>query len=311
VGGYNPSQSRCRVLQFEAGDDFRGTCSVTTKYIANKHRGYWTTSIFACFLAVLSLLGGCSTVAPPQLPLGSLLAPTDPFEAYNRKITEFNDGADRIALKPVASAYQNSVPYVIRTGVSNFFNNYWDIWYAGNALLQGEPAKAADNILRFNINMTLGFFGVLDLAGEFGVERSKKDLGQTLARWGVKSGPYLVLPLFGPTTLRDALVRPAELKGEQIRNFKDVATRNNLYVLRAVEARANLLRVGEVLDGAALDKYTFTRDAYLQLRNNEIWDGNPPEEPDASSPMPGTAPAAPPAPPPAAVPTTEPAPAQK
>ena len=272
---------------------------VTTKYIAEKHREYWTKGVFSCFFCLLGLFGGCSSIKPPQLPLGSLLAPTDPFEAYNRKVTEFNDGADRVVLKPVATVYQNSVPYVVRTGVSNFFNNYWDIWYAGNALLQGEPAKAADNILRFNINMTLGFFGVIDLAGEFGVERSKKDLGQTLARWGVKSGPYVVLPLFGPTTLRDALVRPIETQGEQIRKFKDVSTRNNLYVLRAVEARANLLRVGEVLDGAALDKYTFTRDAYLQLRNNEIWDGNPPEEPDASSPMPGTVPTPPLAPTPA------------
>ncbi len=219
---------------------------------------------------------------PPlaQSPFNALpiLNLVDPFEPFNRRVAEFNDSIDRSVLKPVALAYRDTVPAIARTGVSNFFANYWDLWSAANAFLQAEPAAGFDSILRFGINSTFGFYGVFDVAGEFGVERRNKDLGQTLARWGVRSGPYVVLPLFGPTTLRDAAVRPIETQGEVIRTLDSAGKRNALYALRAVQQRTNLLRASAVLEDAALDKYTFTRDVFLQLRNNEIWDGNPPED---------------------------------
>ncbi len=253
--------------------------------------------VFFLALVTVHFLGGCASMAPPgapnpppfaQSPLNALpvLNLVDPFESFNRKVTFFNDDLDRIALKPVAKAYQEITPPIVRTGVSNFFNNYWDLWSAGNAFLQLEPAAGFDNLLRFGFNTAFGFWGIFDIAGEAGIERHRKDLGQTLARWGVRSGPYLVLPLFGPTTMRDAAIIPFESRGEAIRTFDSSDKRNFLYTLRAVEKRANLLRASAALDDAALDKYTFTRDVFLQLRNNEIWDGNPPEIKDKESSAP-------------------------
>ena len=262
--------------------------------------------LLCMFVLALGALGGCASMAPPGAPnppplkespfnLLPILDLRDPFEPFNRKVTEFNDAADRAVLKPVAETYRDAVPAIVRTGVNNFFSNYWDLWSAGNAFLQLEPAAGFDNLLRFGFNTTFGFYGIFDIAGEAGIERHRKDLGQTLARWGVRSGPYLVLPLFGPTTLRDAAVSTIETRGELIRTFDSSDKRNLLYTLQAVNRRTNLLRASAALDDAALDKYTFTRDVYLQLRNNEIWDGSPPEEKDkddknaapATEPKPG------------------------
>ncbi len=246
--------------------------------------------LIGCVLLVLAFLGGCATPgnlsshqspAPEkENPLRALpiLSLVDPFEEYNRKVFAFNDKIDEAFLKPVALAYRDSVPVIVRTGVGNFFGNYRDLWSAGNAFLQLQPAAGFDNLLRFGVNSVFGFWGIFDIAGDLGIERQKKDLGQTLARWGVRSGPYVILPLYGPTTLRDAMVFPIESQAELIREVADKQVRFGLYSLQLVDKRSNLLRVSAALDAAALDRYSFTRDAYLQLRNNEVWDGNPPEE---------------------------------
>jgi phospholipid-binding lipoprotein MlaA len=245
-------------------------------------------ALLMALAASLLVLGGCATTTPrgfdnpapakdnPLLML-PVLSLVDPFEPFNRKVAAFNDSLDQAVLKPAAQGYQKYVPALVRTGVSNFFSNYRDLWSGVNAFLQAEPAAGFDNLLRFGVNTTFGFAGILDIAGEAGIERHKKDLGQTLARWGVKSGPYVVLPLFGPTTLRDGLTFTVDQQAEVIRTFDKGIDRLPLHALQAVDKRANLLSASAAVDDAALDKYTFTRDVFLQLRNNEIWDGNPPE----------------------------------
>jgi phospholipid-binding lipoprotein MlaA len=244
----------------------------------------------ALCLAALLGMGGCASnpmrssnqsPAPAKenpLTLLPVLSLVDPFEEYNRKVFDFNTKIDEAFLKPVATSYRENMPVAVRNSVNNFFSNYRDLWSAMNAMLQLEPQAALNDLLRFGVNTTLGFYGLLDIAGEAGIERHKKDLGQTLARWGVRSGPYIVLPLYGPTTLRDAAVFPIEQQAELIREVNDRDPRWALYGLQTIDKRANLLRVSAAMEAAALDRYSFTRDAFLQLRNNEIWDGNPPEE---------------------------------
>lgn len=195
----------------------------------------------------------------------------DPLEPFNRGVDRFNDGADRAVFKPVASAYQETVPRPVRLGVSNFFGNLRDLWSSANALLQARPREAAENFMRFNVNTVFGLGGVLDVASEMGIERTTLDLGHTLGRWGVPSGPYLVLPFFGPSSVRDAVGTLGDNQGDAVTQaVSHVATRNTLAAVRLVDTRAGLLRAGELLDEVALDRYTFTRDAYLQRRQSQI-----------------------------------------
>lgn len=196
----------------------------------------------------------------------------DPLEPLNRQVTAFNDAVDGAVLKPVATVYRDITPYPVRTGVNNFFENLRDVWSFINAALQLRPREAAENFLRFNVNTVFGVAGVFDVASEMGLERTRLDFGQTLGRWGVPSGPYLVLPIFGPSTLRDTAGFSIESSGDLVQGISDIPTRNSLYALRAVEIRANLLRATTLLEGAALDKYSFTRDLYLQRRESQIED---------------------------------------
>lgn len=223
----------------------------------------------ASFLAGLALvlagLAGCAT--------GPNAVARDPFEPFNRKMMEFNEAVDSVALKPAATAYRNAVPPLARTGVSNFFGNLRDLWSGVNSLLQLKFHNAAENILRFEVNTVFGLGGILDLASEMNIERHKEDLGQTLGRWGVPAGPYLMLPFFGPSTVRDALALPVDRRADPLGSVEGWDARWSLYVLRAVDTRANLLRVTSVVGEAALDKYTFTRDAHLQRRRAEILEG--------------------------------------
>ena len=198
--------------------------------------------------------------------------PRDPFEPFNRQVSAVNDAVDGAVLKPVATAYTQVTPDLVRTGVSNFFRNLGDAWSFVNATLQLRPREAAENALRFGVNSLWGLGGLLDIASEIGLERTTLDFGQTLGRWGVPSGPYLVLPLFGPSSVRDAAGFTIEAQGDLVQGLSHVPTRNSLYALRAVETRANLLRASAMLDGAALDKYSFTRDIYLQRRESQIED---------------------------------------
>lgn len=221
-----------------------------------KPRTTMKSAVLAAGLLALALLQGCATGPNPR----------DPFEPFNRSVSRFNEGLDEAIVKPVAQVYQNVLPSPIRTGVNNFFSNLTDVWSMVNNLLQGRPQAAGESLMRFSVNTTLGLGGVLDWATEMGIERQRQDFGNTLGRWGVGTGPYLVLPILGPSTVRDAAALVVDSKGDLVNHVHDVSTRNSLYVLRAVDLRASLLRAGEVLDQAALDKYSFTRDAYLQRR---------------------------------------------
>jgi phospholipid-binding lipoprotein MlaA len=217
--------------------------------------------------AFLSALGGCAS--------GPNANPRDPFEPFNRHVMQFNEGLDAVALKPAATVYRTVLPPLVRTGVNNFFSNLGDLWSSVNSALQLKFMNAGEDILRFNFNTFFGFGGILDIASELNIERHKEDFGQTLGRWRVPAGPYLVLPFFGPSTVRDALALPLDRKADPLHYVEPWETRYSLYVLEAVDIRSNLLRASAVLDEAALDKYSFTRDAYLQRRRAEIFENRP------------------------------------
>ena len=215
-------------------------------------------------LALVVLLVGCAT--------GPDANPRDPLEPFNRSVTSFNDAVDDAVVKPVATAYRDVTPDPFQTGVRNFFGNLGDVWSFVNATLQLRPKEASESFLRVAVNSVFGVLGLVDIATEMGIDRSKLDLGHTLGRWGVPSGPYLVLPIFGPSSIRDATGFVLESRVDLVQGISDVPVRNSLYTLRAVDTRANLLRATSLLEGAALDKYSFVRDIYLQRRDNQIED---------------------------------------
>jgi phospholipid-binding lipoprotein MlaA len=218
--------------------------------------------LLALLGAALLLLGGCAS--------GPNANPRDPFEPVNRQVSIFNENVDAVVLKPSATFYREKVPALARTGVSNFFGNIGDAWSAVNSLLQFKLQYAAENWMRFSFNTVFGFAGVLDIASEMNIDRHREDFGQTLGRWGVPAGPYLVLPLLGPSTVRDTAALPVDWNGDLLYHVGPEGTRDVLYGLRIVDVRSNLLRASDVLEGAALDKYSFIRDSYLQRRRAEI-----------------------------------------
>ncbi len=227
--------------------------------------------------------------------------PRDPLEPVNRQVMKFNEGVDAVLLKPSATFYREKVPALVRTGVSNFFGNLGDGWSAINSLLQLKIQNAAENWMRLSVNTFFGLGGILDIASDFNIERHREDFGQTLGRWGVPSGPFIMLPLLGPSTLRDTLAFPIDRRGDPIREFGHAAERNTLYTLRAVDVRSNLLRVGDVLEEAALDKYSFVRDSHLQRRRAEVFEfgtrrGEDSEAGSDANTAPGGSPATTPAP---------------
>jgi phospholipid-binding lipoprotein MlaA len=220
----------------------------------------WVASLV--LMMALAFIAGCAS--------GPNANPQDPLEPFNRNMHRFNGSVDDLVLRPVATVYRDVTPDMVRTGVNNFFENIRDVWSFVNAALQLRPREAAENLMRFNINTFFGLGGVLDVASEMGLEPTRLDFGQTLGRWGVPAGPYLVLPLFGPSSLRDAAGFSVEARGDLIQGLDSVPLRNSLYTLRAVETRANLLRASSMLAGAALDPYSFTRDVYLRRRESQI-----------------------------------------
>ncbi len=222
------------------------------------------------------LATGCAVIPPD-----SGTSPIDPLETYNRHVFEFNERADRYVLKPVAEGYTNVVPEPVRNCVGNIFGNLADVGNALNNLLQGKPADAASDLCRVAINSTIGLLGCFDVARKAGLTKSNEDFGQTFGRWGVGPGPYFVLPLFGPSTIRDTFGRAADVYADPIHYVEDDAAQLGGQSLRVVDTRAQLLRAGQLLDGAALDKYRFIRDAYLQRRRNLVFDGNPPRDRDS------------------------------
>lgn len=219
---------------------------------------------------VVVMLTGCAT--------GPNANPRDPLEPFNRGVYGFNEAVDRAVLKPVATAYKAVTPQPVRSGVGNFFANLEDAWSAVNSVLQLKIQSAAENFMRFTVNSTLGLAGVIDIASEMRIERHPEDFGQTLGRWGVGAGPFVMLPLLGPSTLRDTVALPVDSRGDIVTNVEHVASRNSLKALNLVDLRASYLKAGSVIDDAALDKYSFTRDAFLQRRQYSVYDGNPPDE---------------------------------
>jgi phospholipid-binding lipoprotein MlaA len=208
--------------------------------------------------------------------------PRDPLEGYNRAVFEFNDALDRAVLSPLARGYQAVVPELVRQGVTNFFGNFADGWSAINQALQGKGEAAATMTMRVATNSLFGIGGVFDVASDLGMERQSEDFGQTLGRWGLPPGPYFIWPVLGPSTIRDSVGRPLDLAWSPSLAVDHGSTALSLSMLNLVDTRANLLSASKVLDGIALDRYTFVRDAYLARRRNQVYDGNPPEEPESS-----------------------------
>ncbi|MBE0619636.1 MAG: VacJ family lipoprotein [Burkholderiales bacterium] len=223
-------------------------------------------------LLMVGGLAGCATTG------GN---PDDPLEGYNRAMFSFNDSVDKAVIKPVAQGYKAVMPGFARTGVSNFFSNLGDVWIGINNVLQGKPGDGVSDFGRFAINTTMGILGLLDVASDAGLEKHNEDFGQTLGRWGVGSGAYVVLPFLGPSSVRDGFsVLAVDWHGDPVRRVGDVPTRNELYGVRIIDTRANLLDASRLLEEAALDRYSYVRGAFLQRRRSLVYDGNPPREPD-------------------------------
>lgn len=229
----------------------------------------------ALFALVLGL-AGCQTVqrvgdklqGAVDKVMGSKGQKLDPWESWNRKVFAFNEKLDENVLKPVATAYSELVPSPVRTGIGNFFGNIGDAWSAVNLMLQGRFKAGLDQGMRFAVNSTFGLAGLLDVASEAGLDKNSQDFGKTLGKWGMGTGAYIVWPFFGPSSVRDSLALPLDWQASPAVVFDDGKKKVGITLLNAINARANFLRAGEMLEGIALDKYTFYRDAYLQRRGS-------------------------------------------
>lgn len=214
------------------------------------------------------LLSGCATATNPK----------DPFEKFNRAMFSFNDAVDRTALKPTATVYRNYTPDFVQTGVGNFFGNLSDLWSSVNNFAQLKGQDGLNDFTRFAVNSTLGLAGVLDIATPAGLRKHNEDLGQTLGYWGVPSGPYLMLPILGASTVRDTIALPGDFWGDPWDHVNDIPWRNSGILLRAVDQRASVLDASNLLEDAALDRYEFIRDGYLQRRNSKVLDTDKAQE---------------------------------
>ncbi len=242
---------------------------------------------------LVALMGACASVMPgarsgTAAESGPTTARSDPWERFNRNMFAFNEVVDVVAIKPAAQLYAAVLPSWARAGVSNVFGNLYDVWSAANLVLQLKPQPALEMGMRVATNTLFGLGGLLDVAEELGLERhSYEDFGQTLGRWGVSTGPYLVMPLLGPTTVRDGLARVIDNQYSPGRlALREPRDRFGATAVQALNARVSLLNASKLLDDIALDKYVFVRDAYLARRRSQIYDGEPPEDPSARPPMP-------------------------
>ncbi len=227
-------------------------------------------SVTRLFLLLVSLmLGGCASTHHN---------PKDPFEPFNRGVYQFNETVDKAIVKPAAKGYNAVMPVPGKVMVSNFFSNLDDVIVIINDLLQLKIVNAISDGGRIVVNTTVGLYGLVDVASHVGLEKHNEDFGQTLGYWGVGSGPYLVIPLFGPSSIRDGVGLFADSRASVLRRVKHVDTRNQSYATNLLSKRADLLGKEKVLDEAMIDRYSFTRDAYLQRRRSLIYDGNPPRE---------------------------------
>lgn len=213
-------------------------------------------------LVAATTLAGCATTGGK-----------DPYERYNRSMFAFNDAVDRTALKPAATAYKTVTPSFVQSGVNNFFGNLSDIWSSANNLMQGKGERGLEDFTRVVINSTFGLGGVLDLATDAGLKKHNEDFGQTLGYWGVPSGPYVMLPLLGPSTLRDTFALPVDIAADPWGYGVSSRVRNIGTVVRVIDQRAVLLDATNLLESAALDRYEFIRDGFLQRRKGQVFDG--------------------------------------
>lgn len=206
------------------------------------------------------------------------VAQIDPFERVNRAVFSFNETADQYVIKPIAEGYQFILPEFVRTGVTNFFSNINDVLIAANNLLQGKPGNAASDIGRFFVNSTIGVLGLFDVATDMGLDKNREDFGQTLGVWGIGDGPYVVLPFFGPSNVRDTVGFVVDVETDFMINTNKLNSDEKIAIngLRIINRRADLLDAGQLLEDAAFDKYSFLRDGYLQRRRSQIYDGEPP-----------------------------------
>ena len=232
-----------------------------------KFRSFFKLSLLVC----VALLSACATNATN---------PDDPYEGYNRAMYKFNDTVDKAVLKPIAQGYDFIMPDPFQQGISNFFSNLDDITVVINDLLQGKFQQAFQDTGRFVLNTTVGVAGIFDVASLSGYTKNNEDFGQTLGVWGVESGPYVVLPFFGPSSVRDSFGLIGDHYSNPITYVEGPDARNAFYIADVVQSRASLLKAERVLDEAALDEYSYLRDAYLQRRQNLVYDGNPPLEDD-------------------------------
>jgi phospholipid-binding lipoprotein MlaA len=239
-------------------------------------------------------LAGCATVQNPD--------PRDPWEGFNRGVYTFNDKVDRAVLRPIAEGYTYITPQPVRSCINNVFNNVGDIWSAANSFLQGRGHDFVNTIGRFLFNTTMGVGGCFDVATQNGAPRIPNDFGTTLGVWGLGQGPYVVLPLWGSSTVRDSAGLVGDFQGNQFTSvgaIDNVPVRNSLYGLQIVDRRASLLSASDTVDRVALDPYSFVRDAYLQRRaamvlgnksndeNNLPTYGDDPDASNAPVPKPG------------------------
>ena len=227
-------------------------------------------------VSLVVAFSGCATIQDARGGPGQRL---DPWEKWNRKVFNFNDDLDKAVLKPVATAYSNVVPQPVRRGVGNFFSNFADAWSAINNILQGKFTAASEDATRVGANTLFGLFGILDVASEMGLEHHYEDFGQTLGRYGVGPGAYVMLPILGPSTVRDTAALPLDRLASPPAFFSGIGTQIGLTGLQIVNTRSGLLGATRVIDDIALDRYTFVRDAYLQRRRSLVFDGDVPETP--------------------------------
>ena len=233
----------------------------------------WTKYIQILLLGVMTtFFVGCASI-----PDGQPKSKKDPWELVNRNVFSFNESLDKYLVKPLTQTYEFIVPEFIRNRLSNVFANIGDVYTAVNQLLQGKPKTAFDDLTRVIINTTMGIGGIFDVATDAGLEKHNEDFGQTFGVWGIKDGPYMVLPLLGPSNVRDTVGWFADLQTDILINYiNDIPLRNTITGVRVIDQRSKYLNSSNLLEEAAFDKYTFVRDAYIQRRRNRIYDGNPP-----------------------------------
>lgn len=230
-------------------------------------------TVKAFVLLLTLILSGCASTSD------NVTVNSDPFESFNRVSYRFNSAIDKAVLKPVAKGYDKVAPKPVKIGISNFFANLEEIRTIINDVLQGKVSDAFNDSGRFLINTTIGLAGFIDVATDLGLEKHDEDFGQTLGAWGFSSGPYIVLPLLGPTTVRDTLGRPVDNSYSLKQEIDHIPTRNSLYAMELIDLRYRLLPLDSQLE-EAMDEYTFVRDAFLMRRQYQVYDGNPPEVDD-------------------------------